>query len=206
MKRVLIGLVFAALCATGGSAGGLSAEDAEREPVIVPLIEDPFEGFYGGLEGWGRSDGVKYYTPPGLNFPFEYFPSDSFGFFLGYNWQSGPLVAGIEARRLSFGNLRSLSSQTRGVTDLRLRGGFDMGNVFVYTAFGYAWNELNDRPPFGTTQLEGPSAGIGIEYNLSEHWFVGADYTRRVMNGISENGRDLRTELETAGFRIGFRF
>lgn len=206
MMRSILGAAIVAITTTAGLAGGVSEAEAERPPVIAPMSGNPFEGPYLGFEGFGRSAGTKYYTPPGLSTPFPLFPSDNTGVILGYNWASGPMVGGLEYRTQRFEDLNSATSNTPGISDLRFRAGPTIGDVFLYGAMGYSWGEINDRAPFGTSRLEGLNLGLGVEYAFWDHWFVGFDYTTRDLSGNAEDGRITDVDLQTSGFRLGYRF
>jgi opacity protein-like surface antigen len=203
MTRVTISTIAVLLCTTGTVAAGPLIAAAAPPPLIAPLPDDPFDGFYAGLE-FGGVDGQKIYTPPGTVFPLT--AGNAVGAFGGFNFQFGNLVVGPEVRLLRFNGLRSASSQTDGVIDLRARGGFAAGDFLAYGALGWSWATIDDRAPFGSTDLDGMNYGFGVEYNITEAIFVGADYTRRDVSGISENGLDLDVEIDTVTLRLGLRF
>ena len=96
MNKLLLATTFAVLGAVSVSAADLPARPYTKAPVIAVDPAYDWSGFYvGGHLGylWGKTsvvdDGVL--TEPGA-------PTNGVigGVLAGYNWQSGPLVLGIE--------------------------------------------------------------------------------------------------------------
>jgi opacity protein-like surface antigen len=72
--------------------------------------------------------------------------------------------------------------------------------MLFYAALGYSWSSFD--PGFGgSVDLDGMNFGLGAEYNLSDSFFVGADYT-----GRSLEGGGYEADLNTVTLRAGFRF
>jgi outer membrane immunogenic protein len=203
LSRNVLGALAALVLSSGAAIAGPFLAAAAPSPVIIEPAADPFEFFYGGLE-FGGVEGQKVYNPPGTVFPFR--AGNVAGAFAGLNFQFGGLVVGPEIRLLRFDGLRSASSRTEDAVDLRARAGFAAGDFLAYGAVGWSWATIVDRAPFGTTDLDGINFGIGVEYNVTEAVFLGADITRRDVSGISENGLDTDLDIDTFTLRLGLRF
>jgi outer membrane immunogenic protein len=110
MKRLLLGIAAVAVMASAPAAAADLPVKA-RPPVVAPVFS--WTGFYiGGFAGWAWADRSVVTTDPCLVgivcgatgsyndvAPIRYDLDSSFigGGTLGYNWQTGPAVFGIEA-------------------------------------------------------------------------------------------------------------
>ena len=134
MKSILLGTVTAAALVMGAQAA--SAAD-----VSVPIFFNYWTGAYAGLQGgWGWT------STKGLNAS-----GDFGGGQLGYNYQVGNFVFGLEAD----GALASITShdvtipflgvpdtigyRDDGLASLRGRFGVATGNIFFYGTAGGGW-------------------------------------------------------------------
>ena len=101
---------------------------------------------------------------------------------LGYNWQNGQLVYGIETDIQLSG-----ADDTRWVDKihqpwfgtLRGRGGFTFNNVLIYGTVGLAYGGLRGEVIGGATEsktLAGWTAGVGMEIGLTPAWSAKAEY------------------------------
>jgi outer membrane immunogenic protein len=78
-----------------------------------------------------------------------------------------------------------------------------VGDALFYGALGYSWVDADIGANSGT--LDGINFGLGGEYNVTERFFVGADVTRREVEGTI-GGLDFEGDVDTATLRVGFRF
>ncbi|SLN19896.1 hypothetical protein TRL7639_00470 [Falsiruegeria litorea R37] len=97
--------------------------------------------------------------------------------------------------------------------DLRFRLGYVRGKVLFYGAAGWSWAKFRVHPGSvftprpNQTNLFGPSVGLGMEYNLSERWLFGADYTIRKLNGkFGEAASETDLDVGSLTFRVAYRF
>lgn len=174
-------------------------------PVVIPVMDEPFEGPYVGLEfGTVRPD-ISAIESGDPDEPLLFDDGRALGVFGGYNIQNGNLVYGGELRYLAFDGVESEIDDfelTRTV-DLRGRVGLAAGNALFYGALGYSWVQMDDA---GTDiSLDGMNYGLGAEYNVTESLFLGVDLTRRDVSG-SEGGISYEGDVDTATLRVGFRF
>ena len=171
MKKFL--LAGAALIALGVSAA--SAADIQRRQVMpgkAPVYVAPaynWTGFYVGINGgggWGRSD----FSVP--------FASDSFntsgglvGGTLGYNWQMGQAVFGLEGD-IDWSNIRG-SSICGGITSCETRNDW-LGTV--RGRLGYAFDRFMPYVTGGLAvgNIKTSIDGIGSANETKAGWTVGA--------------------------------
>jgi outer membrane immunogenic protein len=189
MKRIVLSAAFAAATAMG------SAHAAD------------WTGGYVGIEG-GYGQGHSNQTDPGIPAPIIQVPTQPVGDgsysvnggvvggTLGYNWQTGPWVFGVEGdyswsgiqgrsnvcgpttvtphpcgtKLDSFGTLRGRVGHTVGATGNWLlygTGGLAVGNV-------YAWDALT--PASGSQFRAGWTVGVGIETAFAPNWTAKFEY------------------------------
>jgi outer membrane immunogenic protein len=207
---------IAAACVT-------TASRAADMPARIPLKAQPvsaappsWTGAYVGLfagYGWGDAKATAPFDPNTgffYNFNGASYGFDAKGFFgggtLGYNWQSGAIVFGIEGEVGYLGlkgsaiepnDLPSTSdTRTRFKSDLYGaiygRLGIAHGAALIYGKGGVAFLDAEGStidpcanvPGCGTTTLSmtgnktmvGWSAGAGIEWMLSPQWSAKAEY------------------------------
>jgi len=105
---------------------------------------------------------------------------------LGYNWQSGILVFGIEAD-YSWANIRGATTAACGVpctTELHALGtvrgrlGYAAGQFMPYVTGGYAFGDLHRGfgTAFASATANGWTLGAGIEALFSPNWSAKVEY------------------------------
>jgi outer membrane immunogenic protein len=201
MKRILMGIVSALILAAPFSA----ANAADMALKAAPPPAAPawnWSGFYIGIEGgggWARSQqtdtlGVtsgRYNQSGGL-----------VGGTIGYNWQSGNIVAGVEGDWSWAGingsvTLPALCGAGGGTTcftnmrsfgTARARLGVTSGQFLFYVTGGAAGaNIRSGQSPCGLTFVGqiascgtrnewAPTIGVGIEAMLAQHWSAKVEY------------------------------
>jgi outer membrane immunogenic protein len=194
--------------ATVGMMASAAAADLPTEkgpPAYAPPPPPAFSwtGFYvgghvGGAWDTGAVTDVDAYAAgatPGTVTPLR--ASGVFGGGqAGFNWQTGPLVVGIEGDGGYLGlsdstPLTGTASGTRvgenagAYGDITGRLGFAFDRVLIYAKGGWAF--LNDIPSFSTVSgsfssrtspgvSSGPTVGGGIEYAITPNWSVKVEY------------------------------
>ncbi|OAN73996.1 hypothetical protein A8B78_17780 [Jannaschia sp. EhC01] len=202
MHRFTISAALA-LAATSPALAGPVDVPPPLPPVIVDNCPLAFDCLYAGLElGYGQGDGDESVTG-GPTIPLD-FDGEVYGAFAGYNFQNGSTVFGGEVRYLHTNLTDGVAGfEVNSLLDLRARVGFAMGQDFmVYGAAGWTMAQATAAADF---DMDGYNYGIGVEYNLSESFFLGADVTGRQLEG-SQGGFDYETTVNTATIRAGFRF
>jgi len=187
-----------------------------KAPVAAPL--PAWTGFYiGGFAGGAWADsvtatelapgpGVKpFFNGIGTQTSYGLGASPIAGLTFGYNYQTGPVVAGLEAEggylRLTgsapfAANPATVSSTQIGDWYAALTGrlGFAVGPALIYGKGGAAIVDVTDSVIDGCPQCTGPTmmrsvaaaggnrlgvtwiAGAGLEYALSNKWSVKGEY------------------------------
>ena len=184
MRRLL--LSTASLLVLYAAAG--SAADIPRPmPAKAPAVYAPvftWTGFYLGINGgygWGKSD-------------WDLFAGDAnpdgflIGGTIGYNWQTGPWVFGLEGD-IDWSNIKGsfangfcpLGCETKltWLGTARGRVGYAFGHVMPYITGGLAVGEVKATAVgFGSASETnaGWTAGAGIEAMITNNWTVKAEY------------------------------
>jgi outer membrane immunogenic protein len=175
MSRIAKGAL--ALIAAGWTVSAHAADlNYGRAPYTVnqPLNAYSWAGPYlGGNLGyaWGSVDNNPT-SPSGV----------SGGVQAGYNWQSGPLVFGVE------GDLEATGSDDRFAPwkfsnpwfgTVRGRVGYAISNVLFYGTGGLAFGELRGETLGGLSESHtnaGWTAGVGAEYGFAPNWSAKIEY------------------------------
>ena len=202
MYRTLA-LATATICLALGAVAAQAA-DMPAKVKPIPYVDVPFSwtGFYAGINGgygFGRSswsdsavgaDSGRFNTHGGL-----------VGGQLGYNWQLGSVVFGVETDA-DWANLTGSgiggvcladgggACQTKqdwfGTT--RGRIGYAFGRWLPYVTGGAAYGDIKAQQLNGTSTATrlGWAAGAGLEYSIDRNWSAKVEY--------------LHLDLGTAGF------
>ena len=184
MKKVL--LTTTALIALGiapAAAADLAARPYTKAPPLAVI--NSWTGFYlGAMGGYAQEDASGLGTLSG----------GFAGGTVGYNWQTGNVVFGVEADAAwadvgasvgLFGGLASVSDKIRSMGTVRGRIGYAFNTVLVYGTGGYAWadNRLTATvlgASISDSQFHsGWTAGAGVEVMFAPKWSVKAEYLYR---------------------------
>jgi outer membrane immunogenic protein len=228
-KFLLTGVAVAALACSPALAADLPA----RMPVKAPPVQAPiaynWSGFYiGGHGGGGFSD--KSFTSDGLDDGSHDGDGWVAGGQVGFNWQTGQFVFGIEfsgsAADIS-GSHPSLltdpsgtySSDINSIFLLTGRVGLAFDRLLLYVNGGGAWvrEEIGFvSDDFGSDSVKknrnGWTVGGGLEYGITPNWSIAAQYnfidlgdknTFFVNNGFNASS-DQQIHLVTG--RLNYRF
>jgi outer membrane immunogenic protein len=217
MKRLVAGSALLAAISTPAIATDMSSDFQTLPPSAMQAPYD-WSGFYGGRSSWS----VPYDTLiAGAPVPSAAPASaTSGGMQLGYNYQNGPFVFGIEGdftRRsnrdsllLAPGGLDSVTSRDEQgwLGMLRPRAGIAADHWLFYATGGLAYGSFR---PEGTEALTGSTAtgsdpnakagwtvGGGITYAGGKRWSLGLEYL------YADFGKGL-TETPLAPFATAFR-
>jgi outer membrane immunogenic protein len=175
MNRFVLGTV--AVIAVGGTVSARAADlpygsrtpYTVNQPLNVYSWAGPYLGANLGYE-WGSVE--RSATKP------QGFEG---GVQAGYNWQSGPLVFGVE------GDLQATAAEDTFAPwkfsnpwfgTLRGRAGYAFNNVLFYGTGGLAFGELRGET-FGLSESHttaGWTAGVGAEFGLAKNWSGKIEY------------------------------
>jgi outer membrane immunogenic protein len=186
MKRFVVACVgWAGLCALAGEAAHAADLTPRYRPVPQAPIYNPiynWTGFYLGINGgggWGRSqwDGVDKFDVSG----------GMIGGTIGYNWQFGQAVFGVEGDidwsgiRGSTNSLCPLGCETRNhwLATARGRIGYAFDRFLPYLTAGLAVGDINATTPGfpgGSITTAGWTVGGGLEVGIVPNVSVKAEY------------------------------
>jgi outer membrane immunogenic protein len=234
MKHVLLAGIALTVFTT---CQAIAADMLVRKPILkappapVAAAYD-WSGFYLGVHGggaWAR----KQFTDVTLD-PLNDGTLEDGGWLaggqLGFNWQVGATVLGLEVdgsaadvrgerQSLAFPDDR-IASETTALGTIAVRAGYAVNNLLFYAKGGAAWahdkHTLIDAPgdapravaaTFGDTHW-GWMVGGGIEYGFAPNWSLKAEYnyldfgTQTFRDVVCTPFCDLNTFDETVAQRI----
>lgn len=222
--------VLASVAASVGAAG--AADLAVKAPVYKapppPVILSDWAGFYIGAHGGGGwSDtkltpaavnvgGVAMPNVGGLTFPAK--PSGGLGGgHVGYNWQWGQVVAGLEG---DFDGADIKGTETTGtvavktdeLASIRGRLGYSfLPNLLGYGTGGVGWahtklNFVNAGVNESLWQT-GWVAGAGLEYKFYGNWIARAEYLHYGFDsGSTTSFTKVKDQLDVVRGGVSYKF
>jgi outer membrane immunogenic protein len=198
MKKFLLGLVgLAALSAAApASAADLAARPYTKAPPMVAAIYD-WSGFYiGGNGGWGSARDHRFRTDLGLDLGSYRADGAVAGGQVGYRWQTGTWVFGLEAQ----GDWADLRGSTQNLANPLNQVGSRVDAFGLFTGqIGYAWNNVLLYARGGAAVVDqrfdfiananglvsatrdydtrwGATVGAGIEVGFAPNWSIAFQY------------------------------
>jgi outer membrane immunogenic protein len=186
-KLLLMTVAFAALGMAPAGAADLAARTYTKAPPMAVL--PTWTGFYIGAMGGYASQDDDFGMKGGFA-----------GGTLGYNWQMGGLVLGIEAdaawadisSSVGVPGFVTFDSKIQDLGTVRGRVGYAVNQVLFYGTAGFAWADnkasVNVAGVGGLSDSQvhtGWTAGAGIEYMFAPHWSLKGEYLYRDLG--SEN-------------------
>lgn len=241
MQKLLLGSAAFAVLIAAGSA--MAADMPAKAPVYkaAPAVAAAYNwtGFYlGGHVGYGWArDQWQQYNAAGLAIT-ETTTFNSKGALgglqLGYNFQTGPWVWGIEGE-YSWANLKgdrrdlpgtflcntgfACATNVRSVADVALRLGYAWNTTLLYLKVGGAWARETYSFPIvgGTGDLANVSdtrsgwlGGIGVEYGFTPNWSAKLEYDYIGMGAKHEifapGGFDIRIGQNIQAVKLGVNY
>ena len=177
LSFMLLAVVFAPAHATD-----MPVIKAPRAAIANPSSDD-WSGFYVGLDagyGWGWS---RWSDPLGGSGA-AHLEGTVLGGHLGFNWQRGPLVLGVETDAawanlagspgagIGFCATGPCETKQNWIGTTRGRIGYAFGYWMPYLTGGLAYGGVEQTLPWGSasTTRVGWSAGAGLEVGLSKNW------------------------------------
>jgi len=213
MRTFSITTILLASCAGAAMAGSFTTPVIIAAPIIAPpvTITDWRGPYAGGLVNFNSAGDFTFYD---VGLPVDTFSLDgntSYGGFAGYNFQNRMFVYGGEFAVHS-GGMAVDGSDTTGfgpVFDLKARAGFAVGNALAYGVIGGSFSTLS-RPAVDafTFPSSGFAYGAGVDFQLNDRWFVGAEYLVRDLSGTStqNSNESITATLQSVQLRIGIQF
>jgi outer membrane immunogenic protein len=246
MKKLTLALAAATVLI---SAPALAAD--LRMPVKAPVVAPPifsWSGFYIGAHvggGWGTKDweftdvfigGVAVPLVPPLPATSHDVSGLLAGGQIGFNWQTGPFVFGVEGEA-SWADIdgsstcpnpaASCRSEVRWLASATGRLGYAWDRVLLYAKGGWAFAGDNyfvrfpAAPAFdersGDITQSGPTIGGGLEWAFTPNWSAKIEYMfasfdrerfdfTRIDTGVLVERARVDQELHTVKFGINYRF
>ena len=224
MKRYLAAMLITA------AVGTANAADMPTKAPVAPVYAAPFNwtGFYIGAhvgsgwstEEWGFADGGSAVGNFNLN-----------GFLgggqIGYNWQSGWAVFGVEADAsvtdikgtgVCFGGDTNCSSKIDALGTITGRFGGAVDHALVYVKGGGAWAHdkhtitcCNGFTSSDSKTTWGWTVGAGVEYAFAPNWsgkveYNFLDFGKDRFTFEETDPIDIRQTVHTVKFGINYRF
>jgi outer membrane immunogenic protein len=204
-------LSSAALVAFMAVANAADLPQRAAPPAFVAAQTYNWSGFYIGAHiggGWFNNQNVSVADPPAATFPAGYVftPEEGDGFIgggqVGYNWQMGNLVVGVEGD-FSGMNLRGISDsesvripgrhsvqtiETNWGATATARVGYAIDNILLYAKGGWAWADVDAHnltyartgalvaTTIGNETRDGWIIGAGAEWGFLPNWSLKAEY------------------------------
>jgi len=231
MKKNLL-LVTASLIALSAAAPAVAADLAARPytkaPAMVAAIYD-WSGFYIGINGGGGSSHATWdFVGVGREGSHDA-TGGTVGGQIGYRWQSGQWVFGVEGQ----GNWADFSGDntsalfaTRNRTKIDAFGlitgqvGYAWNNVLIYVKGGAA--VVSDKYEISSTAGAllastsdtrwGGTVGAGLEYGFAPNWSVGVEYNHIFLSdkdvtfaGFAGTER-IRQDVDMGLVRLNYKF
>lgn len=196
MKRIApIGIAISLF--TGSAFGADLPSRSEAPYYPAPIFS--WTGLYAGING---GVGIGGFTGGGS----PYFGGNSGGLAggtIGYNFQGGPIVVGVEAD-VDWADINGSKTPFPGVSGkssvdelntIRARLGYSFDRMLVYVTGGYAGGSVNGTVNnFSSSPnlilgeshyLNGYAVGLGVEYSITPHISVKGEY---MFNSLSQSG------------------
>ena len=221
-----------------GLANAASAADmaVKARPVAAPIMMYNWSGFYIGMNGgWGSSRNRYEWTGPLGVTAFGYgadATGGTIGGQVGYNWQAGSWVFGLEAQgnwadlnksyyALPLGTW-SVGTRVNALGLFTGRVGFAANNALFYVKGGAAvanneawaaWNNVNFAT--ASTSRWGATVGVGFEYGFTPNWSMGVEYMHAWLGNndytwVNPNlvwtNLNVRQDLDLVTVRLNYRF
>ena len=193
MKNPLLAAIIAGVFGNAAIAEGPEPYIEYVYPVQAQQNAD-WTGFYAGGLGGAQSGEIS----PGGNT----FTTANLGGFAGYNFQKGQVVYGAEvAAQLGTMDLSGAPADVDLLIDAKARVGYSFGDALLFASGGYT---TTDTGALGGLSANGWNAGAGLDYALSDKFFVGGAYIYRSLPNATPAQYDYASH--GGQMRAGIRF
>ena len=239
MKKILLtttGLI--ALGMAPAIAADLGARPYTKAPPVAVAVYD-WTGFYVGANGgWGTSHNCSTNTAvlgipvPPTALGCHDADGGTVGGQIGYRWQAGNWVFGLEAQGnwADFNGSNTFAPLSSNRTKIDAFGlftgqvGYAANNVLFYIKGGAAVTDNRYEGVFAGIVIDraeetrwGGTVGAGVEYAFAPNWSFGVEYNhlfmgtnnysfRSVVGGINTRNDDIKQDADLVTARINYRF
>ncbi len=224
MKKLVLAASILVLGTVAASAADMAPRYYSKAPPPVAMAMYNWSGFYAGVNGgWGSSHNcwTRTATAGAAILPVSEGCHDSSGGTVGgqvgYRWQAGPWVFGLEAQgnwadfsgrnvSLLFGGLATNRTTIDAFGLFTGQVGYAWNNVLVYVKGGAAVtdNKYEGLATFGgfvtdraTDTRWGGAVGAGVEYGFALNWSAALEYDHMFMG---TNNYAFTSVFPVAGF------
>jgi outer membrane immunogenic protein len=236
MKKLM--LVTASLVALGAAAPAVAADLAARPYTKAPpMMQAAYDwsGFYIGVNGGGGTSRNRWDLVGGASEGSHDSTGGTVGGQVGYRWQTGPFVFGVEAQGnwadFTGDNVSLAIPLDRNRTKIDAFGlftgqvGYAWNNALVYVKGGAAVtdnrytisNAVTTAFVASTSETRwGGTVGVGFEYGFAPNWSAGLEYDHLFMGSSTNNfatpagvfvGSDnIRQDVDVFTARVNYRF
>jgi outer membrane immunogenic protein len=226
MKRVLFAGVGLVALALAGTAGAADLPRRVAQPVAAPVympVAYNWTGFYAGIAGgWGF--GNSSWKNNNISTGDFDVSGALVGGTLGYNWQNGPTVFGIETD-LSWSDIHGTrrsavcpdgcETKTGWLGTTRGRLGYAIDRWMPFVSGGVAYGDIKGTVPglAGNSDTSvGWTVGAGAEFALPGNWTAKGEYLYVDLGDVNCSAAncgapakiDLKTNIVRAG--LNYRF
>jgi outer membrane immunogenic protein len=221
MRRIL--LASAGVLAMVGVIGSAHAADLPRQMAVkAPVYAAPYynwTGLYVGINGGGAWGNSRWDSTGSFNTS-----GGMVGGTLGYNWQFGTWVVGLEGD-IDWANIKGntnvfcgggCSSENTWLGTARGRLGYAFDRWMPYVTGGAAFGDVTTTNPgfTGATNTQvGWTAGAGVEFAIAGNWTAKVEYLHYDLGsfncGVSCNGfasDNVKFSADAVRGGINFRF
>ena len=197
------------ICALCLFAITTEARADDPAPALSRATVADWSGPYVGLSyGQGSGD-----VDDSYNFGVFAFTQGSVaGGFAGFNLQRGALVYGGElglSRPSGMAFVGGDGDDTPDLLiDLSARLGYATGKALIYGKLGYSEARLTINDTY-SPKVGGVSLGVGVEYQVTDRFLLGLDYTSRRMQGADDTPPfpyDMAPDIDSVSLRLALRF
>jgi outer membrane immunogenic protein len=207
----IIGLALVgAVCAA--NAADLPRAMPVKAPPPLPLFT--WNGFYIGVSAGGKWADIDHTVTSGATtFTFNDSRASSWlaGGQIGYNWQTGQFVFGLETdlqASAADDTFAPYKFSNPWFGTLRGRAGFAINNILLYGTLGIAYGELKgeffnleeDKTLFGWT------AGAGMEVGFAPNWSAKVEYLYMDLGSRSFSITGNDNGLQASYLRLGVNY
>jgi len=188
MKKLLVaGIAVAAFCGVPALAADLPTKAPAYSPPPTPMFN--WTGFYVGIEGGGTWGSSTHNFTNGTHSPFDV-SGGLVGGTIGYNWQAGHLLAGLEGD-LSWASSSGstvgsptlctggpCTSKLTWLSTIRGRFGYVADTWMPYVTGGVAFGNVDacENVTCSSATHSGWTIGGGIETRLAPNWTGKIEY------------------------------
>jgi outer membrane immunogenic protein len=243
MKTLVLAASLVVFGTTAASAADLAPRyyKAPPPPMVSPMYD--WSGFYAGINGgWGTSHNcwTRTATAGAAILPVSEGCHDASGGTvggqIGYRWQAGPWVFGLEAQgnwadfsgsntSLLFGGLATNRTKIDAFGLFTGQVGYAWNNVLAYVKGGAAvtdnrYDGLSTIGGFvtdtaGSNTKWGGTVGAGIEYGFAPNWSAAVEYDHLFMGsdnyafntaGLATRNESIKQDADLVTVRVNYRF